>query len=362
MRDPCTRFLGERSMKDPCTGSPDITGPSGKSRPLWETSLQEFSTRSLDKTSARNFCTRCLWTSWQNPYQNYERSLCRSSLRDLLPRLLWFLWRIPIQDPCTTSRDTTGPLTEPLSTISLQKFFARSLAKPRRPWEIYIQDLLISLGLLASPLWEIFLQELSTRSLHKTSMTDLCKICPDISGPPGKTSMGVSLQELSTRPLGKTSVQDLYIRSPDIPGPPDKTSMRDLLTHAPDKISWQARRLWEISIQDLLISLDLLVRPLWELCLQGLSTRSLAKTSIRDPCTRSPDLLMSLGLLARPLLGDLFTRALHNIFRILFLWSLCRAFTDLTSMFQDPCLQIFHENARGLGASDIPWASGFLRR
>ena len=57
----------------------------------------------------------------------------------------------------------------------------------------------------------------------------------------------------------------LFTRSPDIPGPPrslHRSSLQDLFT----------RPLWEISIQDLLISLDL-----WDL----LTTRSLQKTSIR---------------------------------------------------------------------------------
>ena len=60
-------------------------------------------------------------------------------------------------------------------------------------------------------------------------------------------------------------MRHFYIRSPDIPGPPrslHRSSLQDLFT----------RPLWEISVQDLLISLDL-----WDL----LPTRSLQKTSIR---------------------------------------------------------------------------------
>ena len=60
-------------------------------------------------------------------------------------------------------------------------------------------------------------------------------------------------------------MRHLYTRSPDIPGPPrslHRSSLQDLFT----------RPLWEISIQDLLISLDF-----WDL----LTTRSLQKTSIR---------------------------------------------------------------------------------
>ena len=78
------------------------------------------------------------------------------------------------------------------------------------------------------------------------------------------------MRDLYTRALYKISSQDphmrhLYTRSPDIPGPPrslHRSSLQDLFT----------KPLWEISIQDLLISLDL-----WDL----LTTRSLQKTSIR---------------------------------------------------------------------------------
>ena len=132
----------------------------------------------------------------------------------------------------------------------------------------------------------------------------------------------------------------LYTRSPDIPGPPrslHRSSLQDLLT----------RPLWEISIQDLLISLDLwdllttrslqktsariqhaestervartsslqdlFTRPLWEISIQELSTRSLHKTSMRYLFTRSPDIPGPPRSLHRSSLQDLFTRPLWEI-------------------------------------------------
>ena len=104
-------------------------------------------------------------------------------------------------------------------------------------------DLLVTLNLLPRPLLEISSQELPTRLLHKTSMRNLGTKSPDISGPPGKTSE------------------------------------KDLLKGAP---------VWDIPIQDPLISLDLL----------GLFTGALYKISSQDPYERS---------LYKSSLQDLFT-------------------------------------------------------
>ena len=84
-------------------------------------------------------------------------------------------------------------------------------------------------------------------------MRNLGTKSPDISGPPGKTSVKdllkgalykFSSQDLYERSLYKSSLQDLftgypydmrhlYTRSPDIPGPPrslHRSSLQDLVT------------------------------------------------------------------------------------------------------------------------------------
>ena len=63
-------------------------------------------------------------------------------------------------------------------------------------------DLLVTLNLLPRPLLEISSQELPIRLLHGTKS-------PDISGPPGKTSV----KDLLKGALYKFSSQDLYERS-----------------------------------------------------------------------------------------------------------------------------------------------------
>ena len=70
-------------------------------------------------------------------------------------------------------------------------------------------DLLVTLNLLPRPLLEISSQELPTRLLHETSMRNLGTKSPDISGPPGKTSV----KDLLKGALYKVSSQDLYERS-----------------------------------------------------------------------------------------------------------------------------------------------------
>ena len=107
-------------------------------------------------------------------------------------------------------------------------------------------DVLVTLNLLPRPLLEISPQELPTRLVHKTSMRNLGTKSPDISGPPGKTSVkdllkALDLLNLLTGALYKISSQDPYerslykssLRSPDIPGPPrslNRSSLQDLFT------------------------------------------------------------------------------------------------------------------------------------
>ena len=85
-------------------------------------------------------------------------------------------------------------------------------------------------------------------------------------------------------------MRHLYTRSPDIPGlsrSPHRSSLQDLFTRPP----------CEISIQDRLISLDLLglfTRALYKISSQDLYERSLYKSSLQD-------------LLTRPLWGHLYT-------------------------------------------------------
>ena len=148
----------------------------------------------------------------------------------------------------------------------MRDLFTRALDKtssqdPRR--DISIQDLLISLDFLG----------LLTGVLYKISSQDLYE------GSPYKSS----LQDLFTGP----HMRDLYTRSPDIPGlsrSPHRSSLQDLFTRPP----------CEISLQDRLISLDLLglfTRALYkissQISVQELSTRSPHKTSMGDRYTRA---------------------------------------------------------------------------
>ena len=227
----------------------------------------------------------------------------------------------------------------------------------------------MSLDLLARPLWKISWKELSIDSLHKTSMRDLISIQDllkslDLLGLFTAALYKISSQDLYERSLYKSSLQDLgtgpaweipirplsdktpmrglYTRS-DISGPPGKTSVKDLLTVAPYKISSQERLKnlisinpwtsqtasqelstrsldWDISIQDLLISLDLLglfPGALYEISTKDLYERSLYKSSLQDLFTRphmrdlytiSPDILGPPRSPHRSFLQDLFTR------------------------------------------------------
>ena len=261
-------------MKHLYTRSPGIPRPPGSlhrsslqdlfTRPLWEISIQELSTRSLHKTSMRDLYTRALYKI--SSQDLYERSLQKSSLQDLFTRPLWeisiqelstrSLQKTSMRYLYTRSPDIPGP-PRSLHRSSLQDLFTRPL------WEISIQDLLISLDL-----WDL----LTTRSLQKTSAriqhaesTERVARTSSLQDLFTRPLWEISIQELSTRSLHKTSMRYLFTRSPDIPGPPrslHRSSLQDLFT----------RPLWEISIQDLLISLDL-----WDF----LTTRSLQKTSIR---------------------------------------------------------------------------------
>ena len=158
----------------------------------------------------------------------------------------------------------TGPIVErPLCKISWSPGISGFLAKTRTPFftrpprEISVQRLLISLGLLARPLWEI-----PARASYKASwkhyfdsMRNLYTTSPGISGSPDRASEG-----------------DLYTRPPGSPGPPNslhRSSLQDLFT----------RPLWGVSKQDFFQPLDLLARPPWEISLQeikGLHERSLS--------------------------------------------------------------------------------------
>ena len=103
-------------------------------------------------------------------------------------------------------------------------------------------DLLVTLNLLPRPLLEISSKELPTRLLHKTSMRNLGTKSPDISGPPGKTSM----RDFCTKALYKISSQDPPLYKIDVLG---------LFTGALYKISSQdlyERSLYKSSLQDLL--------------------------------------------------------------------------------------------------------------
>ena len=200
-------------------------------------------------------------------------------MRHLFPRALY---KTSSQDPhmrhhYTRSLDIPGP-PKSLHRSSLQDLFTRPL------WEIPLQE----------PSTR-FSQDLYERSLYKSSLQDLFTgphmrhlftSSPDIPGPPRSLHRS-SLQELFTRPLWEISFQELST------GSLHKTSMRDLFTRALYKISSQGphmrhlytsspdipeppRSLHRSSLQ------DLFTRPLWEFSIQDISTRSLHKTSMRD--------------------------------------------------------------------------------
>ena len=159
-------------------------------------SSQELSTRSLHKTSIRDLHTRALHKiSSQDLYE----SLYKISSQDLYER-----YKISSQDPYERS----------LYKSSLQSVFT----SPKG--DVAMQDLLISLdhrGLFTAALCkissqdlymrEIFIQELSTRSLHKTSMRDLYT----------RALYKISSQDYYERSRYKSSLQDLFT------GPPYET-------------------------------------------------------------------------------------------------------------------------------------------
>ena len=171
-------------MRHLYTRSPDIPAP-----------LQELSTRSFHKTSMRDLFTRALYKI--SSQDLYERSLYKSSLQDLFTgphmRDLFTraLYKISSQDP--------------IWDISIQELFTRSLH--RTPiWYISIQDLLVSLdllGLLTGALYKISSQDLHERSLYKSSLRS-----PGIPGPPRSLHRS-SLQDLCTSPIWEISLQEL---------------------------------------------------------------------------------------------------------------------------------------------------------
>ena len=112
-------------------------------------------------------------------------------------------------------------------------------------------------------------------------------------------------------------MRDLYTRPPYIPGPPKspyRSSLQDLFTSP----------IWDISIQDFLIYLDLLGLfrgALYKILSQDLhyrslrksSTRSQHRTPMRDPCTRALYKISSQGLYQRSLREISITGALYKI-------------------------------------------------
>ena len=223
-------------MKHLYTRSPGIPRPPGSlhrsslqdlfTRPLWEISIHELSTRSLHKTSMRDLFRRALCKI--SSQDLYERSLYKSSLQDLFRRPLWV---ISIQD-LRISLDLLGLFTGALYKISSQDLYERSLYKISwYPWTS-----------------EIF------------SLQDLFK-----RPRPGSNTQKVP-RGLRGRALCKISSQDLYERSLY------RSSLQDLFT----------RPLWDISLQDLRISLDLLglfTGALYKISSQDLYERSLYKIS-----------------------------------------------------------------------------------
>ena len=151
-QDPNKRSLYKSSLR-----SPDIPGPP----------------RSRNRSSLQDLFTRLLW---EIPTQELStRSLHKTSVRDLYTRALY---KIFSQDPqmrhlYTRSPDIPGP-PRSLHRSSPQDLFTR-------------------------PPWEISIQELSTRSLDKTSMRDLYTRSPDIPGPLRSSQYTRSLQKTSIR-------------------------------------------------------------------------------------------------------------------------------------------------------------------
>ena len=230
-------------------------------------------------------------------------------MRDLYTRALY---KISSQDHMrhlyTRSPDIPGLSRSPHRS-SLQDLFTRP------PCEISIQDRLISLdllGLFTRALYRISSQDLYERSLYKSSLQDLLTRrlwghlytrAPQIPGLP-RSPHRSSLQDPVTSPIWNISIQDL-LASLDLLG---------LFTGALYKISSQdlyERSLYKSSLQ------DLFTRPLWEISVHELSTRSLHKTSMRDLFRRALCKISSQDLYERSLykssLQDLFRRPLWDI-------------------------------------------------
>ena len=220
MTDLFTRALYKVSSQDHhvwnlYTRSPARSRHEIPTKDFYERSLwQELLTRSLRKTSIR-----------QGPYEMFQlstRSLPKTCMRDFFTRALYKISSVSSQE---------------LSTRSLRKTSMRDL------YTRALYDLYESLyKIFARPLQDLFTRPIYERSLYKSS-----------------------LQDLFTRPLWEISIQELSTKSLH------KTTMRDLVTRALYKISSQDP-IWDISMQDLLASLDLL----------GLFTGALYKISSQD--------------------------------------------------------------------------------
>ena len=257
----------------------------------------------------------------------------RKSIRDLSAGALYLTG--PIQD-LLISLDLLGPFTRALYKVSSQDhhvwhLYTRSPARSRP--EIPTKDLyersllqeLLTKSLRKTSIrqgpFEMF--QLSTRSLPKTCRRDLfTRALYKISS--------VSSQELSTRSLHKTSIRDLYTRalykisSQDLYESLYKISSQDLYERY--KISSQdpyERSLyksslqsvftspkWDVAMQDLLISLDLL--GLFTGALYRISSQDIYERSLYKSFLRSPDIPGPPRSLHSSSLQDLFTRPIYE--------------------------------------------------
>ena len=131
--------------------------------------------------------------------------------------------------------------------------------------------------------------------------TSLNKISRDISGPPGRKS--IRSQELSTRSLHKSSLQGLFTRLTSLykisckissRDPHQRSLLQELLTRSLRKTSIRQGpyEMFQLSTRSLPTTCmrDLFTRALYKISSvssQELSTRSLRKTSMRDLYTRA---------------------------------------------------------------------------
>ena len=182
-------------MKHLYTRSPGIPRPPGSlhrsslqdlfTRPLWEISIQELSTRSIHKTSMRDLFTTALYKISSQDLN--ERSLYNSSLQDLFARPQWEISSEELSARSLHKTSMRDLYTRALYKISSQDLYEISL----------LQDLRISLdllGLLTGALYKISSQDLHVRSLYKISWYPW-------------TSEIFSLQDLFKRPRSGSNTQ-----------------------------------------------------------------------------------------------------------------------------------------------------------